>query len=1038
MGSFATRPDGSTFLVVPSFGGQATSLAVTSMSWGRLVDVFGLDANGGELLMQEDFVVSGGLVNDPLRYELDVNPVTGAEVLTILRDVTNPGGLADFFNLLVQAEINRTPIFDNGAGGTGQFTMVPRNAAIVVEFNDLLDPALVSGETVRLLTGSPSLQPFEARIFADRNHGDFADLGGGATSDFYSTRLIIDAAVSEIDAFEVDPPIAVNGLGFPPSIRVDLSNIELRIPTQIDNAFGQEEILRNVSGHSLDIAQNGTADMASPTLDIVRGVRAGGSAGTTADPFNGFLRDQTPPKLIGSQATFIESAPLLEAGQSNIFTIPALRFNSTTCARTPQVGDVLVQPRIFAEVIEDAGSPIGGLVTDLRVRLLLYPPDFSGPEDWSTSAMGSASYLSVFDSVADAVLPECFVEFAPAGADPNQPTKDLGVGATVGLRFSEPMDPDSVTAFDSMTMTRVAAAQSSGEFVIGTISRTPDLRSFSFIPGLNLAHTSGTAERYFFNLRSGDLAPRDLAGNRIQAQLPQVAFDLNPAAFTVRNGGRVTRFSHPDEDSPFGGDAGILPEWNGQHFYDLQSELIRPRAVSRFQGVADRENPVVAVMNPFPSGVQTPLSPFGCRLLQIYRYIDVGFSLTDQTNYNVDVEGLAWAPASEQITADVFPEYEMRLGHSWRAPDEVIDQQNLFPAHPNTGLTPAFALQVLTPNVSPMKIVHPRDQGYTIDPGNAFRTATGTLMLPWPMNTNPSNDPILYTWRDTTIQGRAGNNGNGVDPESVAAAGLDRYCMYNESEVQTIGLPLLIEHRCYPAAADALGNNSLDVAFAVNSSRKPYFRAFSVGGFAAGSVVVTVDPDLEERANGGFNPAMNGAPSPGQDPVVYYGAIDMVVRVSRSVSVWFEVTDPTGGTFLSPQFSQPVFEPRSQDQPSGTTVELAFRGALAIADAPPGDEANDPRFNALSLDAYGNFYEFLLEPPVTTCGGNDDRRDLINSNVPIEFLGGDDVWNEANPDADQDPLGIDGAQYYQIRVSFGSNTVTGLVPTLSAVAISWE
>ena len=691
-GEPGSNPDGGElFITDDNFGGNSTTLRIEDMYWGRLVDVFGQDANGGAVLMNEDFVIGAGLVSDPFDYQLDVNPVTGGERLTIRRDVTDDAGLEQYIALLTAAEANRTPVFDNGPGGSGLYSMVPRNAVIAIRFNDLLDPSLVSKRTVRVLTGSPSVEPFEARVLPDPNHGGMAPDG-----QFYSTRVLVDPTVSEVEAFEADPPLAVNGLGLPASIRVDLSNVEIRIPTVESPAFGQDEILRNVSGHELVVAENGTADLDSPTDDVVRAVRAGGSSATTADPHNGFLRDDIPPQLIGVQPGFIEMPPIQDVADPNVFTIPELRFDSTACARRPRIGDVIEQPGIFAEVIAPAAPPINGVVSNVRVRLVLFPPDFSGPGDWIGSALGPADYLTIFEQVADAGVAECFARFSPVAPNLAFPTVDLGVETTVGLRFSEPMDPTTLTAFDSMTLTRVPLAEGSSDYVIGAVGRSPDLRSFAFVPSMNLAHENGTSEEYFFNLRPGSLGPRDLAGNILPIQFPQVSFELNPAVSTVKNGGRVTRFSDPDEDFPFGGDMGPLTEWNGQHFYDLAGEFIRPRPVSRFQAIADRSNAIIGLMNAFPQGVQSPLSPFGCRLSHIYRYIDVGFSLTDTTNYNIDVEALNWAPANGQVTADFFPQYEMRLGHSWRAPDEKIETPSLFPEFPNSGLTPAFALLNLT------------------------------------------------------------------------------------------------------------------------------------------------------------------------------------------------------------------------------------------------------------------------------------------------------------------------------------------------------
>ena len=1032
-GAPSSTESGAVFIEDSNFGGESDSLEIVEVYWGRLVEVFGTDGAGGVVPMNENFVIGAGLISDA-DFTLDINLVTGAETLTIQRDVTTPEGMAQFASLLQTAEANRGPIFDNGPGGAGFFSMVPRNAALVVRFNDLLDASTITPANVRLLTGSPSVDVFEARVFADSNHGAVLDRGDGVER-FFSTRVILDPAISEDDASGANPPLAVNGLGLPGSARTDVSNIELRLPSTISPSFGQTSLLRNLSGSALDVSVNGTADLDSPTDDVVRAFRSGGNTSVTADPFNGFLRDDLPPRLVGQLPASVNVLPLQDATDPNVFTLSEVTFNSTACARRPRVGDIIEQPGIFAEVIAPAAPPISGVARDIRVRLLDFPDSFAGPGDWANSGIGSATYLTSFDPIADAGLPECFMQFSPNAPNPADPNANLSVDTTVSLRFSEPMDPTSLTAFDSLTLTRIASAQSSGDFVIGEIGRSPDLRSFAFVPTMPLAHTAQQSESYFVTLGSGDMVPRDLAGNSLFGTLPRVSFSIDPSAETVRNGGRVTRFSDPDEDAPFGNAMGPLTEWTGQHFYDFQGEFIRPRPVSRFQGVADRSNAIISLMNAFPQGVQTPLSPFGCRLLHIYRYIDVGFSITDTTNYNLDVEGLNWVPANGQVTADFFPSYEIRLGHCRHAPDENIETPSLFPEFPNSGLTPAFDVQVLTPEVSPMQVVHPRDRGYQIEPGDAFTTPTGTLMLPWPINADPNNEDLLYTWRDTAIQGRGSRNNEGVDPRIVDAAGLQQQVVYGVDNVQTIGLPLLVEHRCFPAAADALGNNSLEIAFAVNSSRRPFFRTFSVGGFAAGNQIVEVDPDLETRANGGFNPAMSGAPTPGLDPNVYLGALDLVVRVSRSVSIWFSVVDPQGDTFEVPHFDRPIVEPAEEEQPSGTRVELAFRGALTITDLTNPLYGQDPRDSTIFLDSYGNHYpdeDFDLDMNPAAGQRNED-----NANPTISFLNGN-VWTSLDPDATENPIGIDGAQFYQVRASFIANTESSLTPSLSALALTWD
>ena len=48
--------------------------------------------------------------------------------------------------------------------------------------------------------------------------------------------------------------------------------------------------------------------------------------------------------------------------------------------------------------------------------------------------------------------------------------------------------------------------------------------------------------------------------------------------------------------------------------------------------------------------------------------------------------------------------------------------------------------------------------------------------------------------------------------------------------------------------ANALGLNAFDASIAINTSTRPYFRAFSAGGVDQSGVTILVDPDLESEA----------------------------------------------------------------------------------------------------------------------------------------------------------------------------------------------
>jgi len=164
------------------------------------------------------------------------------------------------------------------------------------------------------------------------------------------------------------------------------------------------------------------------------------------------------------------------------------------------------------------------------------------------------------------------------------------------------------------------------------------------------------------------------------------------------------------------------------------------------------------------------------------------------------------------------------------------------------------------------------------------------------------------------------------------------------------------------------------------------------------------DPDLETVATGGFNPNSNppGATTPGVDNSFYIGQMDLVVRVSRAHTIWFE-TGSTG----SPVYSAPVIEPRPEDQPLGSQLALHFRGATQVVGLPLVSDAS-------KITAYGD--------PSAPNG------------VPVgtvTFLNNDKSWKSSLS-------AIQGATFFQVRVTFLSNSQTNLVPLLSALGFAYK
>jgi len=235
---------------------------------------------------------------------------------------------------------------------------------------------------------------------------------------------------------------------------------------------------------------------------------------------------------------------------------------------------------------------------------------------------------------------------------------------------------------------------------------------------------------------------------------------------------------------------------------------------------------------------------------------------------------------------------------------------------------------------------------------------------------------------------------------------------------------MLLEFRCF-ADDGAIWVNRFDTSTANGTSNQPYFRAHSTGGIDTAFNVIIVDPDLETRANGGFDPNSTptpGAPTPGLDNVFYIGSVDFVTRVSRGFSVFFPAVDPSSGgssNFPNPHYFPATIDPPVEEQPIGTDVQVSFRGVTNITNT-------EAQFDAEELDLYGDHY---LEIP-SLCDGSITHNPGSEFNSGIVFLNGDQRWFD-------DASAIDGATYYQIRLTFISNGMTGLVPEVSAVALTW-
>lgn len=829
---------------------------------------------------------------------------------------------------------------------------VPTNAALVLDFARPIDPDSVAPGAVQLRFAG---EPLDARLFAARRPGT-----GRAW-----TRVVVDPHVSYVEAELARALDAPRPTGLPATEGSE--PLHLILAAELDAASGAWTALRAAGGGTL----RGTRDVEVPVYASVAGVA-----------------DVTAPEVLGIQGGALSNV----IGQGGAAFLVDYQFANPGCGQDLAPGDVILT-RGHAVLVQSAASTsVGGLSSGASIVVVRGDP--------ATFQAGRAAHLSTWDPLAGDA-PDCFVVITPTPSAP--PAAGVDPSASVGFRFTEVVAQDSLDPYAGLFVERSGSPLALGVLVPGIAEQAAGGDAAFFSPLAPFDHEGGAAETY---LASATSAITDLAGNGLLRDLLDAPFTLDPAAATANSGGSVLTFDGPDQD----GDGN--PEVRGQLLYDFDAGTVRGRPVSRFSRTADRNQVIPGLMIPFTLGVQTPLNPLGSRLMSVYRYADLGFSASDEAFHNIDVEGLHWSPIGGQVIFDAFDEFEIRLAHARRLPDEAVHPVALLPLLPNSGLVGnTFADNVLDPGGS--SVVHARQLGYVVNPLDQHVTALGTPLVPYPLNTDgDAGDDTFYTWRDTALTELGGEGGRGIDPEISVDAGLAQSAgaIAGAGVVPSFGLPLLTEIRCFPDDT-ALGLNPLDISIAINSSSRPNFRVFSSGGFDVAGTPVVVDPDLSAVPSGGFNPLSvpPGKATPPSDNSFYIGQVDFVVRVSRAHTIWLDsgTDDPDWVT------AQLLFEGGAP--PAGSSVELAYRGADSVGAV----GGTSPAADASLLDPYGDEGDpFGVGLP----------GDPANKNPSVAFFHDDASWF-----SDLDDL--DGARFVQVRITFASDPATGAEARLDSLAL---
>jgi len=1011
-------------------GSGRAKFYLETAEWGRLVDV--LDDNG--LLVDRDVMIRENLQDQTGVYTLGLNPLTQSQTLTI----HETSGTSAFDQLLDAALTGRAAVSTKGLESLPPFSMVARNGAIRLQFSEMVDPALVNSETIKVNVGDPPIVNQEVRYIVDN---DVIGKDGKPKG-----VVIIDPTISRFD--EAALGIPQNGVGFPASLDSVVANAVIRIPTKIDVDNGQFQVLRNLGHtHNLKPTPSDPVEL-SLGLDpiVIRAFRTGNEN----DLYNGFMQDRVRPNLVTE----------LEVGISNVAGGGVQRtltyaIDAASCRPiTPKVGDVfeIGQGLVAITKVVNSSDPNAYVVSGA----VLEGADSVPVGNYAGSPLGGR--ITTAYSSADAALQLCWVKFTPE-PEYGLPARGIDPYSTISISFNEPIDPSTVKALETFVinsyvvdpvnpsdpedlyLAEIYAARQfgypnpelvsdyidrqlgytvavaggavtgtssgSGRILTGPLGIAPDGRTYTIAPaaGFSDSHDEGNDLRFAISIRDGDDGLFDLAGNKL-AFTDFVAGNegqqelITPGAYAPWPNDRyfALRFNSTDEN----GDS--LLEYTGQ--YVFEPGVLRGRNLVRFSRNADPFNPFVAQRIQFSAGVMTPLTPAGAVLMTCWPYHILGLGLLAVSEFNLDVESMNWAPFGGNVIDDSFHEYSLALSHSQRSPDDYINPSSGYPQWPNSGLrrNADFTGSILGyPDIDETVTWSGE---YQLTATKVFTSSSGNKYMPWGDFTED------FTYRDTDIPAKAnldgpaylgGKAGPGVPPDTVGLGNKD----FSAEYIPSIGLPLLARIRAYPRG-NFYGANGFQVQIMCGSSALPAFRIFSAGGRNAGGTWFQVIPD--DRASGGLDPqggynTATGAVTKGYGPELYWHQVDFVLRISRVYTHWFSF----GGI---PDFVSSLNqEPAPEFQPPNTEVVIDVRGA-EVAENCGGDPS--PLNDANELDFYGNYSDTGCGNLSDTTGWRSDILSLLN-----------------------DPGGRD-FKFFQFRFTFVSNIEQNLSPELDALGFAWS
>jgi hypothetical protein len=1033
------------------------------LRYGRLVDVWAVDEfdnptpifkKKGNFFVEDplyvDMVVgeTAGVsktlvtsIDPPVSLTLTHDNVSGVAVM-IIGAQYEKSSKSRFQRALKEIQNDAGTVAIGGVNALPPYSAVPRDAAIVLNFDRALNPKSIGPDSIRFYvgnsttTGSLPPSPFVGRYIWKPELPKQVIFNP-------SISPIDDARITtEIDAFNLAPSkkanfnpqiLPLNPVGLPASVATTSFNVAVFIPAEYNITAGVTKILLARDGTAIDTNKSLTKFNLSASgagVDGILGVARVFRSGGATDASQGFLSDPTVPELLGTQGITIQSVTSSQQVGPNDSRQITFVYNNSSCDLSVRVGDSIQQGNVFAQIAQIFSDSLTDADPSYTVIVNYFDPD------------------AIFNAIDPAIITlpystglasksSCFVSISPNPATVGPTVSGVDPQTTFTVRFSKAMDFSKVNplrnfAITSNTAISTPTAAGRFELIVGGIIPSPDLKALKFVPYLPLPHTSGNTENYKFIFLDGAKGVTDIVGNTLflGGSGLNFTFALNSVAPSNSSRNFSLRF-----DSILEG-AGPQLQVSGQ-VTKPSAQSIGPRPPAHFSRDADASNLMVAAMGAPAAGMTTPFSSLGARLQTVYRNVDLNLDIGSINDIDLDVEGLAWAPFAGSLnTSDFFKHVRVDLAHSVMYPDELFSPVSGQMVFPTTGLLE----QSFDANIFEL-IDHlpvPVYEGvFSMNPNLLFTSQSGTVYLPFPKFKN------TYTWRDSSYgpQKFGAPFGNGVNPDQwffllgfaqiPPAPFVTR--PFGGGAVPSVGLPLLVDLRIYPATdPNTKGLNgflAMDAAAGVGPGigKKPNFTVYSEGGLDANFSPHTVTPDVAPDGvvpMGGYFPpgSTQGAPGSRKPPGeanFYVGRLDFAVKMSRAVTHFYDMTSPIVTT---PTYNANNVVLFPAVQPPGTSVILKVRGT----DTATGPAINDAR----CFDAYGILYTAnapvsqIPQPSVNGCGTGTAGSPVPANNSSAAFV--------------KDITQINGRKFLQMQFEFTSDIINNVAPGVNAVGIAYK